>query len=30
MDPHDLGATMTNGIAHQFLGETAQSEEHLG
>jgi hypothetical protein len=30
MDPHDLGSTMANGIAYQFLGKTAQSEEHLG
>ncbi len=30
MDPHLLGSTMANGIAYQFLGKTAQSEEHLG
>jgi len=30
MDPHRLGSTMANGIAYQFLGKTAHSEEHLG
>jgi len=30
MDPHRLGSTMANGIAYQFFGKTAQSEEHLG
>jgi hypothetical protein len=30
MDPHRLGCTMANGVAYQFFGKTAQSEEHLG
>ena len=30
VDPHLLGSTVANGVAYQFFGKTAQSEEHLG